>query len=118
MPHFAADPTPAAPKHEAAPAAAAPHFEHKTGETAPLFGAQPLETPAAAPAAAPAKPAAPAPQPQAEAPKPQAAASQPNVWNFSGTFDEETIRNLQTPAYLAQQGTPLIALFAARIAGA
>lgn len=103
---------------EAAPAAAAPHFEHKTGETAPLFGAQPLETPAAAPAAAPAKPAAPAPQPQAEAPKPQAAASQPNVWNFSGTFDEETIRNLQTPAYLAQQGTPLIALFAARIAGA
>ena len=51
MPHFAADPTPAAPKHEAAPAAVAPHFEHKTGETAPLFGAQPLETPAAAPAA-------------------------------------------------------------------
>ena len=104
MPHFAADPTPAAPKHEAAPAAAAPHFEHKTGETAPLFGAQPLETPAAAPAAAPAKPAAPAPQPQAEAPKPQAAASQPNVWNFSGTFDEETIRNLQTPAYLRNKG--------------
>lgn len=103
MPHFAADP-PAAPKHEAAPAAAAPHFEHKTGETAPLFGAQPLETPAAAPAAAPAKPAAPAPQPQAEAPKPQAAASQPNVWNFSGTFDEETIRNLQTPAYLRNKG--------------
>lgn len=97
MPHFAADPTPAAPKHEAAPAAAAPHFEHKTGETAPLFGAQPLETPAAAPAAAPAKPAAPAPQPQA-------AASQPNVWNFSGTFDEETIRNLQTPAYLRNKG--------------
>lgn len=117
MPHFAADPTPAAPKHEAAPAAAAPHFEHKTGETAPLFGAQPLETPAAAPAAAPAKPAARLLSP-AEAPKPQAAASQPNVWNFSGTFDEETIRNLQTPAYLAQQGTPLIALFAARIAGA
>lgn len=104
MPHFAADPTPAAPKHEAAPAAVAPHFEHKTGETAPLFGAQPLETPAAAPAAAPAKPAAPAPQPQAEAPKPQAAASQPNVWNFSGTFDEETIRNLQTPAYLRNKG--------------
>ena len=104
MPHFAADPTPAAPKHEAAPAAAAPHFEHKTGETAPLFGAQPLETPPAAPAAAPAKPAAPAPQPQAEAPKPQAAASQPNVWNFSGTFDEETIRNLQTPAYLRNKG--------------
>lgn len=104
MPHFAADPTPAAPKHEAAPAAAAPHFEHKTGETAPLFGAQPLETPAAAPAAAPAKPAAPAPQPQAEAPKPQAAASQPNVWNFSGTFDEETIQNLQTPAYLRNKG--------------
>ena len=104
MPHFAADPTPAAPKHEAAPAAVAPHFEHKTGETAPLFGAQPLETPAAAPAAAPAKPAAPAPQPQAEEPKPQAAASQPNVWNFSGTFDEETIRNLQTPAYLRNKG--------------
>ena len=104
MPHFAADPTPAAPVHEAAPAAAAPHFEHKTGETAPLFGSQPLETPAAAPAAAPAKPAAPAPQPQAEAPKPQAAASQPNVWNFSGTFDEETIRNLQTPAYLRNKG--------------
>ena len=95
-------PAPAAAPAQPAPADPAGFFGQKPAAEPELPGFQP--EPAPEPEAAPSPAPAPAPAPQEKPQEKPETPKAPNVWNFSGTFSEDMLKGLETPAYLRNKG--------------